>query len=157
MTTFRKTSPSFDLQAEREKFEAEKELFRARTQRAIHSLLLKQFNSYNGDMPAKKSRLADVMDIDRAIVTKRLAMPGNLRLDTISDFLLAMGARLDPRVVSSHSSVMNNFLHHDSSLGQPPMPDGPKKNTEATSGALIVKVVTPSTPTLKPKISVAAK
>lgn len=47
-----------------------------------------------------KSAIADALGKDRAQVTRWFAGPGNCELDTLSDFLLAMGAEMDHNIVS---------------------------------------------------------
>jgi hypothetical protein len=58
-----------------------------------------------------KKGLADSIGRDPAQITRWLSVPSNLELDTISDFLLAMGAEMDHRIVRLSERPKANYVH----------------------------------------------
>lgn len=109
MTTSLKTWSNF-LSPDDLLSESDKEYFRTRTKRRVHAVLLSKFHEVasNG---TTKARLAERLGISPSLITRWLSSPGNIRLETVSDLLLAMRAELE---VTSHdlaSVGQGNFRH----------------------------------------------
>jgi Helix-turn-helix len=58
-----------------------------------------------------KKELAEILGKNPSQITRWLAGPSNLELDTISDMLLAMGAEMDHRVVRFSERAKPNYVH----------------------------------------------
>src|SRR5579863_406311 len=58
-----------------------------------------------------KREIARSLSCDPALVTRWLSGPSNVTQETISDFLLALGAELDCKVVRFADRPRKNFAH----------------------------------------------
>ena len=68
--------------------------FRDRLRDKLHELVLTEFLQQSKDGRITKAQLAQRIGKDMDQVTKLLGAPGNWTLDTVSDLLLALGAKL---------------------------------------------------------------
>ena len=68
--------------------------FRDRLRDKLHELVLTEFLQQSKDGRITKAQLAQRIGKDMAQVTTLLGAPGNWTLDTVSDLLLALGAKL---------------------------------------------------------------
>ena len=69
---------------------ADKAYFRAAFQHRVHEVVLETFKELAQSKGLDRSTLARRLTVDKAQITGWLALPGNWRLDTVSDLLLAM-------------------------------------------------------------------
>jgi transcriptional regulator with XRE-family HTH domain len=76
------------------------EYFRGRQRNHIFQMLVSFFLKKAEEDGLTKKRLAEILGKEPSQITRWLAGPGNLTLDTISDLLLAMGAEMKPEVFS---------------------------------------------------------
>jgi hypothetical protein len=80
--------------------------FRERQRNRIHELVLREFLKSG----LTKTQLAHRMGRSPARITKWLAAPGNWELDTVSDFLLAIGgAELEPSLGYPFEQAKRNY------------------------------------------------
>lgn len=95
---------------------AEKAYFRAKMKRKVHGLLLKRFSAMSEDDRALRSLIADRIGVHRSQVTRWLASPNNLTLDTLSDLLLAMNREMTPVEAEIGVTSTSNYTHPTSTL-----------------------------------------
>lgn len=74
--------------------------FRERFRNQIHEVVLGCFLAEGQGSGLTRSKLAKRLGKRPEQITRWLAAPGNLTLDTISDLLLAMNAEIDPKVAA---------------------------------------------------------
>lgn len=105
--------------------DAEKVYFRARTRRDVHAAVLKRFEDLQEHGKMNKIQLASRLGVHPSQVTRWLSTPGNWTIDTLSDLLLAMGARarIEPEDLASvrpgnHFHPLSTPVGNHSSLGE---------------------------------------
>lgn len=128
----------------------EKAYFRAKVRRKVHGMLLKRFSELSEDDIALRSLLAERLDVHRSQVTRWLASPSNLTIDTLSDLMLAMNREIGIASVGIGVDSHMNYSHPTSTLG---WPDKPKAVTVATSNTTPVAFSTIMN-TTAPKIQI---
>jgi hypothetical protein len=89
----------------------DKAYYRRRQQNRIHTGIAALFAEEAEAGRMNKRKLADLLGKDPAQVTRQLTDPSNLEIDTISDYLLAMGAEMDHRVVRFSDRPKSNYMH----------------------------------------------
>src|SRR5690348_4622204 len=73
--------------------------YRQRQRNRVFSALAKFFSEEAERTGITKKELAAKLEKDPSQITRLLSGPMNLELDTISDYLLAMGAEMDHSIV----------------------------------------------------------
>ena len=66
----------------------------------------------SGDAPVTRSELARLMGKRPEQVTRLLGAPGNLTLDTVSDFFLAFGRTCNVEATMIEAQDTNNYCHY---------------------------------------------
>ena len=90
--------------------------FRERQRNRIHELVFREFIKSG----MTKTQLAQRMGRSLSRVTKWLAAPGNWELDTVSDFLLAIGAaEIEPSLSYPFERAKRNYDQPEWLLGPP--------------------------------------
>lgn len=85
--------------------------YRQRQRNRVFSELAKFFSEEAARTGITKKELATALDKDPAQITRLLSGPTNLELDTISDYLLAMGAEMDHTIVRFADRAKPNYAH----------------------------------------------
>jgi ribosome-binding protein aMBF1 (putative translation factor) len=85
--------------------------YRQRQRNRVFSQLAKFFAEEAERTGITKKELAAALDKDPSQITRLLSGPTNLELDTISDYLLAMGAEMDHSIVKFADRAKPNFAH----------------------------------------------
>jgi hypothetical protein len=83
--------------------------YRQRQRNRVFTALAKFFAEEAAAGKITKKELADKLAKDPSQVTRLLSAPSNLELDTISDYLLAMGAEMDQRIVRFADRTTPNY------------------------------------------------
>ena len=101
MSMFRKTAAMSQPRRWTDDIEENKLFyFRRRQRNRFHEALLKMFMRLREEGHFSKGDLARRSHKDAAQITRILASPTNLTLDTISDVLLAMDCELEPTIMT---------------------------------------------------------
>jgi hypothetical protein len=91
--------------------------FQARTKNRLFDLIVTKFKERQQAENLTKAQLARRMGTRPEVVGRMLASPSNLRIDTISDLLLAIaGEELDATSSSPVTRPKRNFRYRDSVL-----------------------------------------
>ena len=85
--------------------------YRQRQKNRVFAALAKFFAEEAAQGNISKKELAARMAKDPSQITRLLSAPSNLELDTVSDFLLAMGAEMDHRIVRFSERAKPNYAH----------------------------------------------
>jgi hypothetical protein len=85
--------------------------YRRRQQNRIYGEIAALFAEEAEAGRMTKRKLAELLGKDPAQVTRLLSEPSNLEIDTISDYLLAMDAEMDSRVVRFSERAKPNYMH----------------------------------------------
>lgn len=133
MTTSLKTWSNF-LNLEEPLSEADKSYFRSRTKRRVHSVILSKFHEV-ATSGSTKAKIADRLGVHPSLVTRWLASPGNVRLETVSDLLLAMGAELTVSSRDLASIGQGNYRHPVSERTNSIETNRPPARTSSSSGS----------------------
>src|SRR5438477_10810753 len=83
--------------------------YRQRQRNHVFSELTKFFAEESERTGITKKELATALDKDPSQITRLLSGPTNLELDTISDYLLAMGAEMDHSIVRFNDRAKPNY------------------------------------------------
>lgn len=115
MTTSQNTWSTSSNEDALQPTEAEKAYARAMFRRQVHDQILAAFMDFAEGNRCSRSTLADNLGLNRSQVTRWLARPSNLRVDTISDLLLTM--RYKPKLFAEKLDVHQtpaNYVHSNS-------------------------------------------
>jgi len=85
--------------------------YRQRQKNRVFSALAQFFAEEAAREDITKKDVAEATGKDPSQITRLLNAPGNLELDTISDFLLPFGAEMDHRIVRFSDREKPNFMH----------------------------------------------
>jgi hypothetical protein len=85
--------------------------YRQRQRNRVFTALAKFFAEEAAAGKITKKELATKLAKDPSQITRLLSAPSNLELDTISDYLLAMGAEMDHSIVRFVDRAKPNFAH----------------------------------------------
>jgi hypothetical protein len=85
--------------------------YRQRQRNRVFSELTKFFAEEAARTGITKKELAIALDKDPSQITRLFSGPTNLELDTISDYLLAMGAEMDHSIVRFADRSKANYAH----------------------------------------------
>ena len=116
--------------------------FRRRHQNRVHARLAEFFVEEASRTGVTKAEIARRLDLDPAQITRLLMHPSNLTLDSISDFLLALGAEAEPpEIVRFADRSKPNDAHPliAKILGQAPAPKPAKSATSNTSRTAVAQ------------------
>jgi hypothetical protein len=97
--------------------DVDKAYFRARLRRKVHGMILKRFSELSENDVALRALLADRLGIHRSQVTRWLASPSNLTLDTLSDLMLGMNREIELSDVEVANGSRGNYSHPTSTIG----------------------------------------
>lgn len=120
--------------------DAEKAYFRAKMRRRVHGMILRRFGEMSENDIALRSLLAERLGVHRSQVTRWLASPSNLTLDTLSDLMLGMNREVDVNAIEVGDGHRSNYSHPTSSVG--------RHNTSDPVSAAAVNTVRISAPAL---------
>src|SRR4051812_40422903 len=96
---------------ERKTSRRDRSYYRQRQRNRVFSEIAKFFAEEAARTGITKKELAAVLDKDPSQITRLLSGPTNLELDTISDYLLAMGAEMDHSIVRFADRAKPNYAH----------------------------------------------
>jgi hypothetical protein len=96
---------------------SDKAYFRARLRRKVHGMILKRFGEMSENDVSLRAMLADRLGIHRSQVTRWLASPSNLTLDTLSDLMLGMNKEVEVSAVRVGDGIRSNYSHPTSTIG----------------------------------------
>lgn len=85
--------------------------YRQRQRNRVFTALAKFFAEEAAAGKITKKELATKLAKDPSQITRLLSAPSNLELDTISDYLLAMGAEMDHSIVRFVDRAKPNYAH----------------------------------------------
>lgn len=85
--------------------------YRRRQQNRLFAQIAQFFSEEAEAGRITRKGIADKLDKDPAQVTRWLSGPANFELDTISDWLLTMGAEMDTNIVRFVDRAKPNFAH----------------------------------------------
>ena len=84
---------------------------RERTKNRVFSQLVEFFASEAVTYGVSKRSIAEQLKKDPAQISRWLAQPSNLTLETLSDLLLSLGAEVDCRIVKFSEKPRSNYAH----------------------------------------------
>lgn len=93
--------------------------FRARLRSRVHEVIVKLFVEKRERDGLTKAELARRLGRAPEQITRWLSAPGNLRLDTVSDLLLAMKSELEFTATTIELSKSRRNVHHEYADIQP--------------------------------------
>jgi Helix-turn-helix len=80
-------------------------------------MILKRFGEMSENDVSLRAMLADRLGIHRSQVTRWLASPSNLTLDTLSDLMLGMNKEVEVSAVRVGDGIRSNYSHPTSTIG----------------------------------------
>lgn len=83
--------------------------FRALNRRNIHSAILERFIELSDDERITKADIARLLGVSRSQVTRWLSQPSNMRLDSLSDLMLALSCHGDFKVLDNSTDVRGDI------------------------------------------------
>lgn len=85
--------------------------YRRRNKNRIFEALTSFFEEEASRHGISKKDIADSLSRDPAVITRLLSTPSNVTPDTVSDFLLSLGAEMDYRIVRFNDRPTPNYVH----------------------------------------------
>jgi len=84
---------------------------RQRQRNRVFTAVVSFFAEKAEEQGISKKDVASALKRDPSQITRWLAQPSNLTLDTISDILLALDAEMDVRIVKFRDRHLANYMH----------------------------------------------